>query len=350
MIVEPGSGAGRDHVHGARHRHRHRRGRAGAHLRASSSRRTAARRAGSAAPASASRSRSASSSAWADASASRAGPAPDRPSPFTVPLARAGGFGRAAFAAPNLDGLAVLMVAASPFEVPLAARAPRPLGRRRLRRRRRARAASAAGRAALRRPAGRSRARLRRGGSARARGARAVTRRIVLITPEQRLATAAPAGGGIHRLPGEADPCGLACRAFRGAARIPTRRSRPRAGTTWSAHLRRAGLSILVAEDNEINALLARSLLVKLGHRPTVVANGDAAIEAWRAARDAGTPFDLVLMDVQMPELDGLEATRRMRAAEAEAGCARERRSSRSPPTPLRKTARPASPPAWTTS
>src|ERR1700722_11372962 len=67
------------------------------------------------------------------------------------------------------------------------------------------------------------------------------------------------------------------------------------------------GLSILVAEDNEINALLARALLAKLGHRPVVVESGGAAIACWQAARSAGTPFDRVLMDLHMPGMDGLD-------------------------------------------
>jgi CheY-like chemotaxis protein len=80
------------------------------------------------------------------------------------------------------------------------------------------------------------------------------------------------------------------------------------------------GLSILVAEDNEINALLTRALLQKLGHRPTVVASGHAAMDSFLAAHTAGEPFDLILMDLRMSGIDGLEATRRIRAIEAANG------------------------------
>jgi PAS domain S-box-containing protein len=90
------------------------------------------------------------------------------------------------------------------------------------------------------------------------------------------------------------------------------------AGVTGAVNASASGLSILVAEDNEINALLTRALLQKVGHRPTMVTDGTEAIEAWMAAHENGDPFDLVLMDVHMPRMNGIEATTRIRAKESD--------------------------------
>ena len=79
-----------------------------------------------------------------------------------------------------------------------------------------------------------------------------------------------------------------------------------------------AALSILVVEDHEINRIVARSLLEAAGHRVMEATNGEEALRCLEAQR-----FDCVLMDIQMPVMDGLQATQQLRTMEQTSGRAR---------------------------
>jgi signal transduction histidine kinase/CheY-like chemotaxis protein len=80
-------------------------------------------------------------------------------------------------------------------------------------------------------------------------------------------------------------------------------------------------LNVLLAEDNLVNQTVVRRALEKIGHTVTIAGDGRQALDAFEAG-----PFDLVLMDVQMPEMDGLEATEEIRRRES---------SRHRPPTPI---------------
>jgi CheY-like chemotaxis protein len=92
----------------------------------------------------------------------------------------------------------------------------------------------------------------------------------------------------------------------------PLRKPRSFQGVPLSGQAR---LRVLVAEDQSVNRFYVRRLLEKLGHQVTLVVDGQEALEI--TAREA---FDVVLMDVQMPRLSGLEASETIRARERDAG------------------------------
>jgi signal transduction histidine kinase/CheY-like chemotaxis protein len=102
---------------------------------------------------------------------------------------------------------------------------------------------------------------------------------------------------------------------------LPAARTAPADGdgivpdtTAGDGHNAARSLRVLVAEDDPVNQRLALALLAKWRHQAKAVADGAQAVAAWRQDR-----FDVVLMDLKMPVCDGLEATRRIRAAEQDA-------------------------------
>ena len=95
----------------------------------------------------------------------------------------------------------------------------------------------------------------------------------------------------------------------------PRNETRPALVTRHSLRESRNRLRILLAEDNAVNQLVALRLLEKCGHTVVVAANGKKALEA--LDKDS---YDLILMDIQMPEMNGWEATRAIRERERESG------------------------------
>ncbi len=75
-------------------------------------------------------------------------------------------------------------------------------------------------------------------------------------------------------------------------------------------------MQILLAEDNKVNQKVAQKLLEKMGHAVTIASDGQQAVDLLKTK-----PFDMVLMDIQMPVMDGEAATKAIRRAEKESGC-----------------------------
>ena len=96
---------------------------------------------------------------------------------------------------------------------------------------------------------------------------------------------------------------------------LPWRPAEPQAEAALLDEARPAGLKVLVAEDNPTNRKVAELMLAAMGAEAECVENGKLAVEAVR-----GTDYDIALMDLQMPVMDGLEAIRAIRGEEASSG------------------------------
>jgi CheY-like chemotaxis protein len=84
-------------------------------------------------------------------------------------------------------------------------------------------------------------------------------------------------------------------------------------GSAKRSRLATRSLRVLLAEDNQVNQTVATAMLTRMGHRVEVASGGREAVEAIRKSL-AGAVYDVVLMDCQMPDMDGYEAARAIRA------------------------------------
>ncbi len=145
-------------------------------------------------------------------------------------------------------------------------------------------------------------------------------RHLVLLSPYERRSFGAPASAGFDR---------YLVKPVRRRSLEAQIHDWPGSGSLQAPHIEDEplqpepllGRRILIAEDNDINALLAGRLIERLGGRSVRASNGIEALDLLRASVAPGaTAFDCVLCDVRMPELDGLAAIRQWRAIEKKAG------------------------------
>ncbi len=139
-----------------------------------------------------------------------------------------------------------------------------------------------------------------------------IPHRFILLSPYERRSLGPPGAAGFN---------GYLIKPLRGRSLFARLRDEPAgqgeiekpAQSPGHVHM---GLKVLLAEDNDINALLAMRLLQRYGCDAAWVTDGHAAVAAFEKAAQEGHPFDAALLDIRMPGIDGLEAARHIRSHE----------------------------------